>query len=148
MKESIHYLLMADHFLVQKSLLTSIKDSGLTPGQPKILDYLQNHNGCVQKDIARGCHIEPASITVILKGMESKGYIERKMLNGDRRSLYVFITEKGEKYINYLNEKFEIVENTALKNFDENEKQQFNDLLMRVYENMINNEKENNKNES
>lgn len=133
---------MSDHFLVQKSLVTSIKDSELTPGQPKILDYLQNHNGCVQKEIAKGCHIEPASITVILKGMESKGYIERKMLNGDRRSLYVFLTEKGKKYIEYLNEKFDKVENTALKNFSENEKQQLNDLLMRVYENMIANEKE------
>lgn len=140
--ESIHYLLMSDHFLVQKSLITSIKDSELTPGQPKILDYLQNHNGCVQKEIAKGCHIEPASITVILKGMESKGYIERKMLNGDRRSLYVFLTEKGKKYIKYLNEKFDKVENTALKNFSEDEKQQLNDLLMRVYENMIANEKE------
>lgn len=140
--ESIHYLLMSDHFLVQKSLVTSIKDSELTPGQPKILDYLQNHNGCVQKEIAKGCHIEPASITVILKGMESKGYIERKMLNGDRRSLYVFLTEKGKKYIEYLNEKFDKVENTALKNFSEDEKQQLNDLLMRVYENMIANEKE------
>ena len=138
--ESIHYL--SDHFLVQKSLVTSIKDSELTPGQPKILDYLQNHNGCVQKEIAKGCHIEPASITVILKGMESKGYIERKMLNGDRRSLYVFLTEKGKKYIEYLNEKFDKVENTALKNFSEDEKQQLNDLLMRVYENMIANEKE------
>lgn len=140
--ESIHYLLMSDHFLVQKSLITSIKDSELTPGQPKILDYLQNHNGCVQKEIAKGCHIEPASITVILKGMESKGYIERKMLNGDRRSLYVFLTEKGKKYIEYLNEKFDKVENTALKNFSEDEKQQLNDLLMRVYENMIANKKE------
>lgn len=140
--ESIHYLLMSDHFLVQKSLITSIKDSELTPGQPKILDYLQNHNGCVQKEIAKGCHIEPASITVILKGMESKGYIERKMLNGDRRSLYVFLTEKGKKYIEYLNEKFDKVENTALKNFSEDKKQQLNDLLMRVYENMIANEKE------
>ncbi len=140
--ESIHYLLMSDHFLVQKSLITSIKNSELTPGQPKILDYLQNHNGCVQKEIAKGCHIEPASITVILKGMESKGYIERKMLNGDRRSLYVFLTEKGKKYIEYLNEKFDKVENTALKNFSEDEKQQLNDLLMRVYENMIANENE------
>lgn len=142
MKESIHYLLMADHFLVQKSLLTSIKESGLTPGQPKILDYLKNHDGCVQKEIARGCHIEPASITVILKGMESKGYIERKMLGGDRRSLYVFLTDKGKQYVEYLNEKFDKVESAALKNFSDDEKEQFNDLLMRVYENMIDNDKE------
>lgn len=142
MKESIHYLLMADHFLVQKSLLTSIKESGLTPGQPKILDYLKNHDGCVQKEIAMGCHIEPASITVILKGMESKGYIERKMLGGDRRSLYVFLTDKGKQYVEYLNEKFDKVESVALKNFSDDEKEQFNDLLMRVYENMIDNDKE------
>ncbi len=142
MKESIHYLLMADHFLVQKSLLTSIKESGLTPGHPKILDYLKNHDGCVQKEIARGCHIEPASITVILKGMESKGYIERKMLGGDRRSLYVFLTDKGKQYVEYLNEKFDKVESVALKNFSDDEKEQFNDLLMRVYENMIDNDKE------
>lgn len=142
MKESIHYLLMADHFLVQKSLLTSIKESGLTPGQPKILDYLKNHDGCVQKEIARGCHIEPASITVILKGMESKGYIERKMVGGDRRSLYVFLTDKGKQYVEYLNEKFDKVESVALKNFSDDEKEQFNDLLMRVYENMIDNDKE------
>ena len=94
MKESIHYLLMADHFLVQK-------------------------------DIAKGCHIEPASITVILKGMETKGYIERKMLNGDRRSLYVFLTDKGKEYIDYLNRKFKKIENAALKNFNEDEKQKF-----------------------
>ena len=32
MKESIHYLLMSDHMLVQKALLGSIKESGLTLG--------------------------------------------------------------------------------------------------------------------
>lgn len=35
MKESLHYLLMADHLLFQKSLLAGIKDTGLTLGQPK-----------------------------------------------------------------------------------------------------------------
>ena len=58
MKESLHYLLMANHFMIQKALVTSVKDTGLTSGQPKVLDYLKNHNGAVQKDIAAGCHIE------------------------------------------------------------------------------------------
>ena len=74
--------------------------------------------------------------------METKGYIERKMLNGDRRSLYVFLTDKGKEYIDYLNRKFEKIENAALKNFNEDEKQKFNDLLMRVYENMLEYDKE------
>ena len=54
MKESLHYLLMANHFMIQKALVTSVKDTGLTSGQPKVLDYLKDHNGAVQKDIAAG----------------------------------------------------------------------------------------------
>lgn len=57
---------MADHLLFQKSLLAGIKDVNLTPGQPKILDYLLSHDGAVQKEIAEACHIEPATITSVL----------------------------------------------------------------------------------
>ena len=38
--------------------------------------------------------------------------------------------------------KFKKIENAALKNFNEDEKQKFNDLLMRVYENMLEYDKE------
>ena len=48
-KESLHYLLMANHLMVQKSLITSVKDTGLTPGQPKVLDYLRHHDALFRK---------------------------------------------------------------------------------------------------
>ena len=95
MKESLHYLLMSDHLMFQKALDSRVKDTGLTPGQPKILDYLLNHDGAIQKDIAVFCHIEPASLTVILSGMENKGYIKRQTDNGNRRSLHVYLTDTG-----------------------------------------------------
>ena len=95
MEESFHYQLMSSHINLQKQLFASLKHTGLTSGQPKILDYLQDHNGATQKDIALACHIEAASLTSILSGMEKKGMIERKALNGNRRSLHVFLTEKG-----------------------------------------------------
>ena len=93
MKESLHYLLMANHFMIQKALVTSVKDTGLTSGQPKVLDYLKNHNGAVQKDIAAGCHIEPASLTAILNGMETKGLIERRLCPDNHRLVNVYLTE-------------------------------------------------------
>lgn len=37
-------------------------------GQPKVLDYLKDHDGSSQKEIARACHIEPGSLTSILFG--------------------------------------------------------------------------------
>lgn len=137
MKETLHYLLMFDHLMVQKALLSSVRDTGLTPGQPKILDYLLHHDGAIQKEIAIFCHIEPASLTTILNGMENKGYIERKTIDNNRRSLHVYLTETGKKYADRLNLEFSRIEADALKGFDEKDTQQLYDLLNRVYQNMI-----------
>lgn len=138
MQETFHYLLMSDHLMIQKSLISSVKDTGLTPGQPKILDYLLHHDGAIQKEIATFCHIEPASLTTILNGMESKGYIERKTNGSNRRSLHVYLTETGKKYADRLSLEFEKIEAKALKGFTKSEVFQLQDMLGRVYENMIN----------
>lgn len=138
MQETLHYLLMSDHLMVQKALVSSVKDTGLTPGQPKILDYLLHHDGAIQKEIAIFCHIEPASLTAILNGMESKGYIERRTSQNNRRSLHVYLTETGKKYADRLNLEFARIESEALKGFQEAEAAQLCDLLGRVYQNMVN----------
>lgn len=136
MKETLHYLLMSDHLMVQKALAASMKDSGLTPGQPKVLDYLLHHDGAIQKEIAIFCHIEPASLTTILNGMEAKGYIERKNIGNNRRSFHVYLTETGKNYADWLNLEFARIESEALKGFQEAETQQLLDLLSRIYQNM------------
>lgn len=137
MQETLHYLLMSDHLMVQKALVSSVKDTGLTPGQPKILDYLLHHDGAIQKEIAIFCHIEPASLTAILNGMENKGYIERKTTQNNRRSFHVYLTETGRKYADRLNLEFARIEAEALKGFNQADAQQLQDLLSRVYQNMI-----------
>ena len=121
MSESLHYLLMTDHLMVQKSLITSVKDTGLTSGQPKVLDYLKNHDGAVQKDIAINCHIEPASLTTILNGMENKGYITRNICTQNRKYLNVHLTKLGWKYV---------------ETFTDTEKEQLIFLLEKLYDNL------------
>lgn len=66
MDDTLHYLIMANQMLVQKALLEQLKDTGLTIGQPKILDYLKDHDGSNQKEIARACFLEAGSLTIIL----------------------------------------------------------------------------------
>ena len=138
MKESLHYLLMANHFMIQKALVTSVKDTGLTSGQPKVLDYLKNHNGAVQKDIAAGCHIEPASLTAILNGMETKGLIERRLYPDNHRFYNVYLTETGRLYVGRLENEFDTIESYALQNFSEADKEQLIEYLSRIYNTMLN----------
>lgn len=140
MNSSFHYLVMAEQAMVQRSLLARIKGSGLTLGQPKVLDYLKDHNGSSQKEIARGCHIEAGSLTSILNRMEEKGLVERRMLHGNRRNSYVFLTEKGEELRNLVTESFESIENEAFRGISEADKQQFMKTFSRIYENLTSKE--------
>ena len=95
MDRSFHYLLMATQSLFQRSVMAELNGSGLTAGQPKVLDYLGRHDGSVQKAIAAGCQIDPATLTGLLNRMEEKGLIRRCNEDGNRRSLHVYLTEQG-----------------------------------------------------
>ena len=136
MNDSFHYLSMANHMMVQKKLMEQLKDTGLTLGQPKVLDYLKDHDGASQKEIAAGCLIEAGSLTSILNRMEEKGLIERKMLNGNRRTFHIFMTESGKKNQKLVEETFEKIEETALNNVSEEEQKVFIDIFLRIYRNL------------
>lgn len=97
MEPNFHYQIMAAHTDLQKKVLNRLREAGLTAGQPKVLDYLQEHNGVNQKAIAAGCHMEPASVSSVPAGMEHAGLIRRQAEPGDRRSLRVYLTALGKK---------------------------------------------------
>ena len=95
MDQSFHYLLMAAQGLFQRAVMAELSRAGLTAGQPKVLDYLGQHNGSIQKRIAAGCQIDPATLTGLLGRMEEKGLVERRAEGGDRRALHVYLTDFG-----------------------------------------------------
>ena len=136
MRTSFHYLLMANQALLHKRLLNGLSDTCLTLGQPKVLDYLKEHNGVSQKEIAAGCHIEAASLTSILSRMEEKGMIERKMLNGNRRSLYVFLTDFGKELCDMVEQEFRNIEEIVFAGITEEERQNFMDTFTKIYGNL------------
>ncbi|MFR9270329.1 MAG: MarR family transcriptional regulator [Clostridia bacterium] len=113
MEGTFHYMLMAEQAMVQKYILRTLKDTGLTMGQPKVLEYLMEHDGAEQKEIAMGCHVEAPSLTSILNRMERDGLIERRMLHGNRRSYHIFVTAKGKEKQQRVAEGFAEVETCA-----------------------------------
>lgn len=136
MDDTLHYLIMANQMLVQKALLEQLKDTGLTIGQPKILDYLKDHDGSNQKEIARACFLEAGSLTIILNKMEEKGLIERRILNGNRRSFHIFLTEEGRKKQQLVADAFLEIEKKALSNISEKEYEQFISVYQKIYSNL------------
>ena len=136
MDDTLHYLIMANQMLVQKALLEQLKDTGLTIGQPKILDYLKDHDGSNQKEIAKACFLEAGSLTTILNKMEEKGLIERRILNGNRRSFHIFMTEEGKKKQQLVTQAFANIEEKALSGVSAEEFQQFLAVYGKIYANL------------
>lgn len=140
MDTSFHYLLMASQALFQRKVMAHLTDCGLTAGQPKVLDYLGLHNGSVQKAIAAGCQIEPATLTGILNRMEEKGLIYRQMENGDRRSLHVYLTEEGKEKQKLVRETLESLTREILSEISPEEQRVLLECLVKICSKMIDTE--------
>lgn len=137
---TFHYLMMACHSKIQKSLYSNLRDSGLTMGQPKILDYLKDNDGALQKDIAAACHIEPATLTALLNGMEKSGIAKRKIPEGDRRSSRIYLTEKGRTKLALVTKEFEEIEKEAFSGISEKQIDECMETLKKIYDNLTNRE--------
>ena len=128
MQDSFHYLAMVNQMMIQKKLMEQLKTT--------VLDYLKDHDGASQKEIAAGCLIEAGSLTSILNRMEEKGLIERKMLNGNRRTFHIFMTESGKKNQKLVEAAFEKIEETAFSGISEEEQKRFMQTFEKIYKNL------------
>ena len=76
MEFSTHYLLMADHTMLQKLVMSRIKPLGLTTDSQKCWTSCRITTVPCKRISPKGCHIEPSSLSTILGGMERAGLLE------------------------------------------------------------------------
>lgn len=134
--ESLHYLLMKSHSVMQRKIYSEAQKIGLTSGQPKILDYLYAHEGSDQKTIAGYCEIEPATLGSILLRMEQKGLIERRQKNGNRRSLYVYLTDSGKEICEKMHDIFSQADEQAVNGISPEKIQEVKNILTEICRNL------------
>lgn len=131
--ESLHYLLMKTHTMLNRHILSEAMALGYSAGQPKVLEYLSKNEGSDQKTIAAYCEIEQATVGSILLRMESAGLIERRQKDGNRRSLYVYLTEKGKKGALELSDVFSRADDLAEAALTSEEIYEVKRLLEKIY---------------
>jgi len=138
MERRFHMLLIRTLNVHQKRSQSQFVELGLSPGQPKILERLKEMDGCMQKELAAACHVEPATITSILPGMEKKGLIKRenKTYISGKRSLSVSLTEKGHLMEREVARIVDEVEELSFNGFTKEERDSFLSMIERVYENI------------
>jgi MarR family transcriptional regulator, organic hydroperoxide resistance regulator len=135
-KRPFHVLLVRAFRSHSKTAFGRLAPYGITPGQPRILRYLIDHEGCLQREIAADNDLEPATVTNALAVMERLGYVRRESAAGDRRAVKVGITAKGRRAFDRAQAEFAAVEEICFRGFSEKEKSRAMDYLARIYGNL------------
>jgi DNA-binding MarR family transcriptional regulator len=92
----------------------------------------------MQKELAKACEVEPATITSILPSMEKNDLIKRETVvyETGKRALSVSLTDKGKVMEREVARIIDEVEELSFRGFTEAEKETFLSLLERINTNM------------
>lgn len=132
---SLHHLWMKTYLQLNRMVLDRAAALGLSPGQPKILEFLAAQGEHEQKAIADYCEIEPATVGSILTRMEAAGLVVRRNRPGNRRSLYVSLTPRGQGLAGALNGIFAEAETQITAGLTAEERQTLAGLLEKCLQN-------------
>lgn len=121
-----------------KKCINQFRALGLSSGQPKILETLKSLEGCTQKDLAKACDVEPATITSILPSMEKNDLIKRETIayEAGKRAISVSLTDKGKAMEEEVARVFNEIEELCFSGFSEKEKETLLSLLERINTNI------------
>ncbi len=109
---------------------------GLSKGQPKIISYLERHDGCIQRELAQNCHVRASTVTNLLMRMENEGFIRREACKNDRRILKVYLTAKGRAIAKEIERINQEVDEIAFADFSPTQKQETLAALVRLCDNL------------
>lgn len=141
--DTIHHQLLLAFSRSNHAMTSRIRAFGLMPGQPKVLEFVAENEGCLQRDIARACAMDRATTTGLLARMEETGLVERRPKAGDRRALEVWLTDAGWAAAEHVAVCGAEVDAIAHANMTPNERETLSRLLARVIDNFAAEEEKN-----
>jgi DNA-binding MarR family transcriptional regulator len=127
--------------------LEQVKQSGVTLEQRWILLYLVKHESVTVGKLADILGTTPSSVTLITKKMEKKVLLKRIRGVPDDRTVTIKITETGINLWKEWEEKRKKIFAKYLSTISEGDLKKFHELLSKILDEHIKNEKEKNHND-
>jgi len=121
------------HHARSHSLLEQI---GLYRGQPPVLHALWHQEGLTHTDLAKQLHVQPATITKMIKRMEQAGFVVRQRDTEDERVSRVYLTARGREIRADLERVQDTIEAHTFAGFSSDERELVRQLLVRMRHNL------------
>lgn len=133
-------LLKRTHILHSQRINEKLKQYDLTMAQLNVLIKVTINNEknilINQREIEKETNLTNPTVTGLINRLEIKGLIRRVGNDRDRRIKNIYITDKAKSLMKEFKRIFDQSDYTALHGFNEKEKRDLENYLMRIIENL------------
>lgn len=136
MERQLHVWMSLANGRFKKIVFREAFQAGLSPGQPKVLEYVFAHEGCAQGEICAAWDVDKSTMSGLIERMERDGLIRWEKEEGDRRRKSVYLTERGRAVWAPIQKKVEEMDEAAWRGIDPRRRQAFLETLAQIHDNL------------
>ena len=136
-KQHYGHLLRILHWCTDQAMTAALEKMDLTAAQGRILGFLAHQSAppC-PRDIEEEFHLTHPTVSGLLSRLEKKGFLELCPDKADRRCKRIHLLPKGWEFHETIHQTILTNESRMVRDFTEEEKAMFADLLSRAIANM------------
>lgn len=120
--DELHVLIRKAYNRTNRAMVRFTAGLGLKPGQPKVLEYLSEHDGCTARDICQGCVIDKSTMAILLPRLEEQGLVRRETSRQDARMAHVYLTEQGWELARAIREGARLIDARSIEGVPESDR--------------------------
>lgn len=136
-EESIVSLQEKIHKELIKELKEFVEPYDFKPGELFVLIKLIKHSdGLTQKKLLKKLPISKSTLSKTINNLIKKQYLRKTKNRDDKRANLIYLTDKSSKIRNMIEQIQEKSEQKMLQGFNEEEKKQLNNYLIRILKNL------------
>jgi DNA-binding MarR family transcriptional regulator len=123
------FLLRRAHQISAAVFEDECRNVGLTPAQFGVLTVLRTHPGLGQSSLARALGFDKVTVLRVLRGLETRGFVERGPAPDNKRNMCVNLTDAGRAVLQQAQRPAERAYKRLLAPLDRNQQEQLINLL-------------------
>lgn len=139
MKEKLSKLMSALNkaFIARRKLyLNRSQEYGLYVGQPQVLNYVRQHPGCTQIEIAESLGVSSASIAFSTKRLQKAGLLQKQINSLNMRCNKLYVTPEGESVLDNFRSTYDEMNTNMFEGFTAEELDQLLEYTERFIQNI------------
>lgn len=108
------------------------REIGLGLPESKIIGVTGSHNGVTVNDLCKSAFLDRTHGSRLLKGLEDRGFLERRVNPQDSRSSLIFLTHRGREVLEDITQVTTRIDNELFGALEKKDRRIFDDFVQAI----------------